>query len=118
MVALLLAPTAAPKLAVIKSATGAHQVGMKTIESVLSDIMVKAVGITLREGNLSAISPVSGANRMFGIAMAKKRSDTPTGPETSLSLSTTAKVVRVEPIKLSPAAMPRKWIFSQGVVRI
>ena len=118
MVALLLAPTAAPKLAVIKSATGAHHTGMKTIDRVLSDIMVSAIGITLREGNLSAIRPVKGANRMFGIAIARNSSDTPIGPETSLSLSTTANVVRVDPIKLRPAAIPKKWIFSQGVVRI
>jgi hypothetical protein len=88
-----------PKVAVVKSATGAHQLrGIKAILRVLRAITNRASGITTLDCTLSAICPANGAIKIFGISMAKRIRETPVGPTASLSRRITAKVVRLLPM--------------------
>jgi hypothetical protein len=80
-----------------------------------SDMTISSGGINFLVLYLSASKPAQGDRNTEGRSMQRKSSDTPDAPAASLSLSTTAKVVRALPRNEIPDATESNWIFRHWV---
>jgi hypothetical protein len=76
-----------------------------------SDITISSGGISTLVLYLSARRPAHGDRKIEGNSMHRNSSDTPDAPAASLSLRTTAKVVRALPRNEAPDATESNWIF-------